>query len=277
MHVNWAERGPHLIASAEVTAPMIDQALSWLAGRVPDARMVLDIGSGPGVAACTLAELLPGSEVLAVDGTPELLDLAERRATDRGLADRVRVRLAKLPDELPELPPADLVWVSGVAHHMPDPAEAVREMAALVRPGGVLALREGGLPMRCLPDHADGGLLARLNVIHAEAAHHHHHPMGAIDAPKDWPTLLREAGLMDVQSRTFLLDLPAPVSTEARDHLRNDLRTSRELLADHLSAADQSRLDHLISETDPESVLHREDAFILMAATVHTGAQSEQP
>src|SRR3954469_12109585 len=49
MHVNWAERGPPLIASAEVTEPMIDQALSWLAGRVPDAGMVLDIGSGPGV------------------------------------------------------------------------------------------------------------------------------------------------------------------------------------------------------------------------------------
>ncbi|MEV6490369.1 methyltransferase [Actinoplanes sp. NPDC051633] len=277
MHVNWAERGPHLIAGAEVTAPMVDQALSWLAGRVTGARMVLDIGSGPGVAACSLAELLPDSEVLAVDGTPELLELAERRAADRGLADRVRVRPAILPDQFSELPPADLVWVSGVAHHMPDPAEAVREMAALVRPGGVLALREGGLPMRCLPDHADGGLLARINVVTAEASHAHHHPMGAIDAQRGWPQLLREAGLTEVQSRTFLLDLPAPLGAEARDHLRNDLRTSREMLADRLSAADLTRLDHLTSDTDPESVLHRDDAFLLMAATIHTGTQSTLP
>jgi SAM-dependent methyltransferase len=274
MHVNWAERGPHLIADAEVSAPMLNQALSWLAGRVPDARLVLDIGSGPGVAACTLAELLPGSEVLAVDGTPELLDLAERRAADRGLGDRVRTRGATLPDELSDLPPADLIWVSGVAHHMPDPAEAVREMAALVRPGGVLALREGGLPTRCLPNYADGGLIARIDAITAEASHKHHHPMGAIDAPRDWPTLLREAGLAEVQSRTFLLDLPAPLSPQARECLRYDLATMREYLAGQLSDADLTRLDHLTSETDPESVLHRDDAFLLRAATVHTGVQA---
>jgi hypothetical protein len=69
VHADWAQRGPDLIADGEINAPMVDQALAWLAGRVPDARRVLDIGSGPGVAACSLAELLPGAEVLAVDGT----------------------------------------------------------------------------------------------------------------------------------------------------------------------------------------------------------------
>ena len=274
MHVDWAVRGPLLVAAGEVTAPMVDQALSWLAGRVPGARRVLDLGSGPGVAACTLAELLPGCEVLAVDGAPELLDLAGRRAADRGLSDRVTVRPARLPEELPALPPADLVWVSGVAHHMPDPAAAVREMAALVRPGGVLALREGGLPLRCLPNAADGGLFARLDVVQAEASHHHHHPLGAIDAPRGWPQLLREAGLTDVRSRTFLLDLPAPLSGPARQHLRDHLRDYREMLADRLSAADLGRLDHLTGDTDPQSVLHREDVFLLTAATVHTGTRS---
>jgi len=274
MDLNWAERGPNLIADGEVSAPMVDQALAWLAGRIPGARSVLDLGSGPGIAACTLAELLPGAEVLAVDGSPELLELAEERAAGLGLGDRVRTRRAALPGGLSDLPPADVVWVSGVAHHLPDPAEGVREFAALVRPGGVLALREGGLPLRCVPSYADGGLFARINAANDSLTHAHAHPMGAIDAPRDWPALLREAGLTGVLSRTFLLDLPAPLDEPARSALQRSLRDSREMLSDHLTDTDLARLDQLTSDTGPESVLHRPDAFILRASTVHTGVQS---
>ena len=274
MNVDWAQRGHDLIADGEVNAPMVDQALAWLAGRVPDARRVLDVGSGPGVAACTLAELLPGAEVLAVDGAPELLELAQARAADRGLAGRVRVRHTSLPDGLRDLPPADLIWVSGVAHHMPDPAEAVRDLAALLRPGGVLALREGGLPLRCLPAYADVGLSARIEAANDELAAQHAHPMGAINAPRDWPALLREAGLTDVTSRSFLLDRPAPLDHRDREGLLRHLRASRELMADRLADADLARLDRLTSDTDPESVLHRDDAYLLRASTVHTGVQA---
>jgi SAM-dependent methyltransferase len=273
MNVDWAHRGQDLIADGEINAPMVDQALTWLAGRVPGARHVLDIGSGPGVAACTLAELLPEATVLAVDGSPELLDLAGERATQRGLGDRVGTRRTALPDGLAGLPAADLVWVSGVAHHMPDPAEAVRDLAALVRPGGILALREGGLPLRCLPSYADGGLFARIQAVNDELAAGHAHPMGAITAPRDWPVLLREAGLTDVTSRTFLLDRPAPLDDRAREGLLRNLRTTREMLADHLPAADLARLDELTGGTGPESVLHRDDVFLLRATTVHTGTQ----
>ncbi|HEU4348843.1 MAG TPA: class I SAM-dependent methyltransferase [Actinoplanes sp.] len=275
MNVDWARHGHNLIADGEMNAPMVDQALTWLAGRVPQARQVLDIGSGPGVAACTLAELLPEAGVLAVDGTPELLELARERAAQRGLADRVRTHRTALPDGLAELPPADLIWVSGVAHHMPDPAEAVRDLAALVRPGGILALREGGLPMRCLPSYADGGLFARIEAVNDELAAGHAHPMGAITTARDWPVLLREAGLTGVTSRTFLLDRPAPLDDRALESLQRHLRTTREMLADHLTAADLARLDQLSSDTDPESVLHRDDVFLLRASTVHTGAQGQ--
>ncbi|HET6533022.1 MAG TPA: class I SAM-dependent methyltransferase [Actinoplanes sp.] len=274
MDVDWAARGQELIADGEINAPMVDQALAWLAGRVPGARQVLDVGSGPGVAACTLAELLPEATVLAVDGSPELLDLAAERAAQRGLGDRVRTRRTALPDGLADLPPADLVWVSGVAHHMPDPAAAVRDLAALVRHGGILALREGGLPLRCLPSYADGGLFARIQAVNDELAAGHAHPMGAITAPRDWPVLLREAGLADVTSRTFLLDRPAPLDERTRDGLLRSLRTTCEMLAGHLSGADLTRLDELTGDTGPESVRHRDDAFLLRAGTVHIGTRA---
>jgi len=268
--VDWAVRGPDLIADGEVNAPMVDQALGWLAQRVPDAGLILDIGSGPGVAACRLAQLLPGAEVLAADGAAPLLALARARAAELGVGARVTTREVKLPDGLAELPPADLVWVSGVAHHLPDPAEGVGAFAALLRPGGVLALREGGLPLKFLPSHADGGLTARMAAVHDALSHGHTHPMGAIDAPRSWPELLAEAGLGEVRSRSFLLDLPAPLDARARRRLAQSLRTNREMLADHLGADDVARLDRLTDPDDPESVLHRPDTFMLRATTIHT-------
>jgi SAM-dependent methyltransferase len=272
--VDWAELGPDLIADAEVNAPMVDQALRWLAERVPQAGLVLDVGSGPGVAAARFAELLPGATVLAADGAAPLLALARERAQRLGLGDRIATREVKLPAGLADLPRADVIWVSGVAHHLPDPAAGVRAFADLLRPGGVLALREGGLPLHCLPAAADGGLTARINAVDAALARDHAHPMGAVAAPRSWPELLVEAGLTAVESRSFLLDLPAPLPAAARRHLARSLGRTRELFARHLAAEDLARLDVLTDPEHPESVLHRADVFMLRATTIHTAVRS---
>jgi len=271
--VDWAARAADLIAEAELNAPMVDQALASLAQRVPAATRVLDVGSGPGAAACSFAALLPAATVVAADGAAELLDLARQRAATLDLGDRVSTIETALPDGIAELPAADIVWVSGVAHHMPDPAAAVRDLAALVRPGGVLALREGGLPLRFVPGYADRGLSARMDARIDEMALRHEHPLGAIEAPRSWPELLREAGLDDIRSRTFLLDLPAPLNDVARRQLQRHLRMAREMLADRLAEDDLAALVRLAADDEPESVLRRTDVFLLRASTVHTGAK----
>jgi SAM-dependent methyltransferase/GNAT superfamily N-acetyltransferase len=268
---DWDARGTELILDAEASAPMVDQALSWLAGRVPHATRVLDVGSGPGVAACTLAALLPDADVLAADGAPQLLALATERADRLGLTHRVTTRQLTLPDGLGDLPQADLVWISGVVHHLPDPAAAIRALAALVRPGGVLAVAEGGLPARFLPVGADRGLAARLDVITEHLVASHRHPAGITVATRPWTDLLADAGLVDVQSRSFLLDLPAPLTSAGRRGLHGRLSRLREMLGDHASAEDRALLDTLLDEDSPEGVLRRPDAFLLTANSVHTG------
>jgi SAM-dependent methyltransferase len=268
----WADHGPEMIADAERNAPMTDQALAWLADRVPGAAQVLDVGSGPGVAACTLAQLLPKAQVLAADGASPLLALARERADRLGVGDRFATRELALPQGLAELPSADLIWVSGVVHHLPDPAAAVQALAAALNPGGVLALREGGLPLRFLPSHADRGLSARMDAANAELSAHGHHPMGVIEADRSWPELLREAGLTDVTSKSFLLDVPV-LDDADRASLRHQLQMSRDMTAARLSADDLATLDRLLAATGPESVLHRPDVFLLRAATIHTGTR----
>jgi hypothetical protein len=100
--------------------------------------------------------------------------------------------------------------------------------------------------------------------------------MGMIEAPRSWPDLLREAGLGDVRSRTFLLDLPAPLDDVARRQLQRHLQWGREMIADRLAEDDVATLDRLIADDGPDSVLHRADVFLLRASTVHTGAKARR-
>ncbi|GCB51777.1 class I SAM-dependent methyltransferase [Streptomyces sp. NL15-2K] len=98
---------------------------------------VLDAGCGTGRALTPLrAAVGPSGVVLGADLTPAMLQAAIRAGRDRDgqllLAD-----VAVLPLRSESL---DAVFGAGLISHLPDPAENLRELARVVRPGGTLAL-----------------------------------------------------------------------------------------------------------------------------------------
>ncbi|MGW7209907.1 class I SAM-dependent methyltransferase [Streptomyces sp. NPDC054837] len=98
---------------------------------------VLDAGCGTGRALPPLrAAVGPSGVVLGADLTPAMLQAAVRAGRDRDgqllLAD-----VAALPLRAESL---DAVFGAGLISHLPDPAENLRELARVVRPGGTLAL-----------------------------------------------------------------------------------------------------------------------------------------
>jgi SAM-dependent methyltransferase len=98
---------------------------------------VLDAGCGTGRALPPLrAAVGPSGVVLGADLTPAMLQAAVRAGRDREgqllLAD-----VAALPLRAESL---DAVFGAGLISHLPDPAENLRELARVVRPGGTLAL-----------------------------------------------------------------------------------------------------------------------------------------
>ncbi|MQY39740.1 Trans-aconitate 2-methyltransferase [Streptomyces sp. RB17] len=272
--VDWGAMAALLEAEAEVTAPAYARALAWLGREVTEPGLIVDAGSGPGVIACLMAETFPGARVVAADASEPLLEHARARAARQGVADRFGTLAGELPDSLAELDyPADLLWASRSLHHLGDQKAALTAFAARLAPGGTLAILEGGLPSRCLPrDIGFGrpGLQARLDVLQeARFARMRAELPGAVAETEDWPALLTAAGLKHTGTRSFLLDIPAPVPDRARAFVVGALTRTRDIHADALDAEDRATLDRLLDPADPAGVHHRPDVFILAAHTVH--------
>lgn len=271
--LDWNTMGEAIERRTRVAAPMYAQIIDDVRRRAPGPGLIVDAGSGPGVISCALAEAFPGAEVVALDSAPALLERARRRAGDAGLDDRIRTHLGELPDAFAGLTGAGVVWLGQSLHHVGDQRAALAAAARTLAPGGLLALLEGGLPARCLPrDIGIGrpGLEARLNAAHDEwfTAMRASLP-GSESEIEDWPALLAAAGLTPAGTRSFLLDLPAPVSPEVRDHLVTTMERERDSAAAHLAADDLAALDRLLDPDDPAGLRHRPDAFLLSAQTVH--------
>ncbi|MFF8807340.1 class I SAM-dependent methyltransferase [Streptomyces omiyaensis] len=274
--LDWGRLAPLLERQAEVAGTAYREAAAWIGTLVPASgvRRLLDVGSGPGVVTALLAEAFPYAEAVAVDATPELLERARGRAEAQGLGARVSTLRAELPGELGTLGEADLLWAGNSLHHIGDQGAALAGFAELLRPGGLVALVEGGLPLRHLPrDIGTGrpGLEARIDAEHAGwFARMRAELPGATAEPDDWRALFTAAGLTPAGTRTFLVDVPAPVPQVVRELAVSHFERLREGLGDHLDAEDRATLDRLLDPADAHSLLRRTDLFHLTAHTVHT-------
>jgi len=110
-----------------------------LAGLRPGMR-VLDVGCGPGDVSFVAARLVgPDGTVLGIDAA-DIIELARTRAAERGITS-VRFEQTTVGDvALDE--PVDAVIGRLILMHLPDPVATLRQLAGLVRPGGVIAFSE---------------------------------------------------------------------------------------------------------------------------------------
>ncbi|GAA1920181.1 methyltransferase domain-containing protein [Nocardioides hwasunensis] len=116
---------------------------------------IVDVGGGTGGFAVPLAEL--GHTVQVIDPSPDALASLDRRARERGVADRVTGQQGDLSD-LPTLAAeVDLVLCHGVLEMVDDPAASLAAIAGVLRPGGHLSLlvaqRHAAVVARAMAGH----------------------------------------------------------------------------------------------------------------------------
>jgi ubiquinone/menaquinone biosynthesis C-methylase UbiE len=106
----------------------------------PDMHL-LDVGCGPGSITRGLAERLPAGQVVGLDLSRETLESARRDAAARGLMnlryEEGSVYELSFPDGS-----FDVAYAHQVLQHLRERGLALSEMLRVVKPGGVVAVRE---------------------------------------------------------------------------------------------------------------------------------------
>jgi ArsR family transcriptional regulator len=166
---------------------------------VDPALRVADVGTGTGILALELARL--GLRVVAIDHSTRMLDAARSKLEEEGLSG-IELRQG----EAGALPLADGEVDAALAHmviqYLPSPAEAIREMARAVRPGGVVVVVD-------FVAHEHEWMRQELGVTWLGFS---------LDEIEGW---FSEAGLVEVQLETHeglstARDLPATVIASGR-------------------------------------------------------------
>lgn len=228
---------------------------------------VLDLACGDGSYSGWLAEWVgPRGAVLAVDIDRNYLAMARANAPD----DRILFAAAALE----RLPCAegrfDLAWCAQSLFSLPDPVEALRRLAGLVRPGGSVAVLENdSLHQVLLPWPIE----VELTVRSAEL-------MGFVDEadrPRKYYVArqlmehFRAAGLENCQKRTWVSDRQAPLDPATRAFLAHYLKNLRDRAAPHLEPSDLARIGPLLDPSSPQYLLDGPDFAVSLVDQVVWG------
>ncbi len=125
---------------------------------------VLDVATGTAAIAIELATRT-GCRVTGIDQSPDMLTHGRRAVDDAGLGDRVTLMQGEA-ERLP-FPDAsfDALTFTYLLRYVADPAATLRELARVVRTGGVIASLEFGVPPSLFPRvgwHAFTGVVGPL-------------------------------------------------------------------------------------------------------------------
>ncbi len=265
-----------LRVSDQFYAPLHRQIAAWL-DLAPSSR-ILDAGCGGGGMTRLMASAVgSGGLVVGLDTNPELLEFGRAEVAGTELAERIRFQqgdMRNLPFEAREF---DLVWCSRAVHGLPDQLAGLRELTRVLRPGGRLVIREGGLPFQFLPFDlglGEPGLNGRLQVAWTQRfANWRNSLPDKVAYPFGWSHMLREAGLSQVTPQSFLYEFTSPLEANQKEYLEGWLshhlhdETSKKSLA----VQDTETLAQLLDPTSVHYVFDRDDLHCILAETIYVG------
>jgi SAM-dependent methyltransferase len=103
---------------------------------------VLDLGTGTAQIPIELCRRTPNVRLVAIDLAAEMLHVAKLNVELASLRDRVMLQLIDAK-ELPfETGRFDAIMSNSIVHHIPEPASVLAETVRVVRPGGLVFVRD---------------------------------------------------------------------------------------------------------------------------------------
>ena len=184
-----------------------ENSAGYLLPLLPSGLDLLDVGCGPGTITVDLAARVAPGRVVGLDVSADPLDEARAAAAAAGVdvAFEVGDVYALEADD----GSFDVVHAHQVLQHLTDPVAALREMARVCRPGGVIAVRD--VDYGAFVTHpADDGLDRWLDLYHAVARRNRAEP----DAGRRLLSWAHAAGLREVTASTSSWCYSSPAERE---------------------------------------------------------------
>jgi len=125
------------VVDAHATRSIANSA-AYLEPHLRPGLSLIDVGCGPGSITAEFAGRLGPDAVLGVDTSRDVIALANERYSDSGASFQVMDGYAlEIEDDR-----YDIAHAHQVLQHVSDPVAALREMKRVVRPGGIVAVRD---------------------------------------------------------------------------------------------------------------------------------------
>ena len=182
----------------------VENSAAFLLGELRDGQSLLDVGCGPGTISADFARRLPNGHVLAIDNADGIISEA-RQDPDFADLDNLTFEVRDIYATGLDSGCFDVVFAHQVLQHVTDPVGALREMYRVVKPGGVVAVRDtdfGAFTWYPL----DARLTRWLELYHDMTRHNRAQP----DAGRRLKKWAMEAGFADctVTSSTWTFERP---------------------------------------------------------------------
>ncbi len=107
-----------------------------------DLHSLLDVGTGTAQIPIALCEKHQSVQVVAIDMAQHMLRIGLANVVRAGFAERIRLQQCDAKQMPFAAATFDAVMSNSIVHHIPAPAAVFVEMARVVKPGGVLLVRD---------------------------------------------------------------------------------------------------------------------------------------
>ncbi len=141
-------------------------------GEIP----LLDVGTGTALIPIELCRHAPTARLVAIDLAKEMLHVGEINVARAHLEDQIQLQVA----DAKHMPFPDAMFTAvlsnSIVHHIPEPGAVLAEMARVVRPGGMLFVRDlmrpvGREKLEQLVDMYTAGANAHQRQMFAQSLH----------------------------------------------------------------------------------------------------------
>ena len=260
--------------SAEETERLIEQSQLYddvtrrffLRSGIAKGMKVLDVGSGAGDVALTVAEFVgPDGTVIGVDVNPDILKTAQDRADAAGFSNVEFIagdaRTLELPNDF------DAIVGRLVLLYMADPAEALKKLVTHLRSGGIVAFQDTELSLYRTVTHPMTPLMNQLvewglSVFERSGAH--------LGMGMDLYKAFVEAGLPE-PTLHFEAPMGGPEGWPGFEYLANSFRSLVPLMEAYgIATAEDVDIDTLAERIQAEVAASKRPLLLPPHITAHT-------